>query len=484
MTVARNSLFAMTGVIVPLAITIVTLPIFISVVGAERYGAIALCWLILIYVGGADFGISQAATQRIASLGAKRPATQAKVMATAFAVSLVMAVCLGLAAWGGSHWYFSGPLDMTDAVRHELQRCTWLIGLATGIVSFSSVIYGCLVGRQEFKVAALSTMIANAGSQLIPLAVAILVSPTMPALVAATIVSRVLGSLPAALRLWNSVLRHYGLHFRRREASTLLRYGKWVMVTSFTQPILLGFDRFLIGAQLGASAVAAYTVPFQIASRLQLLPQSVLSVLFPHFAALDSAESQRNAQQYLLIFACIFAPVIVGVICLVAPLLDLWLGAQLDPRSVLVGRIILAAYWLAGLNGVASNFILARGDSRFMALLRLAQVPCYLALLFAGSWLYGLPGVAVAFGAYQAFDLAVMLWRSGVFSLALLRKIVLSGVPVVAAVLLHVWLDGWLASLLAASILCSLSAINAFFSFPLGFWRDLVGQLTRLRKAS
>ena len=45
----------------------------------------------------------------------------------------------------------------------------------------------------------------------------------------------------------------------------------WVTVTGLFGPILVILDRFAIGAVLGARAVAIYTVPFQLAQRIQIL---------------------------------------------------------------------------------------------------------------------------------------------------------------------------------------------------------------------
>jgi len=60
---ARNSLFSLAGSIIPVLITVATLPFLLSTIGAERYGALALCWLILIYAAHVLTGVGTAVTQ-------------------------------------------------------------------------------------------------------------------------------------------------------------------------------------------------------------------------------------------------------------------------------------------------------------------------------------------------------------------------------------------------------------------------------------
>ncbi len=483
MALIRNSAMSMLATAIPLVITVVTLPIFIRTIGAERYGAIALCWLILIYVGKADFGVARAATQRIAANRKAGTEAQAQIAATAVVMSFVMSALLGLGSFGAAHWYFAGPLDISETVRAELLSGAWIIGVSTFVVSFFAVVYGCLVGREEFGATSMSTLIGNSASQILPLLVAVFFSIDLYWLLAATLVARLLGALPGCRVFWRDFMRHQASRPSRFEMSQLLTYGKWVMVLSIVRPIMAMADRLLIGVQLGALAVTAYTVPFQIATRLQLIPLSVLLVLFPRLAALEPEEARRQAITFLVVFANIFAPLIVGGICLAEPLLRLWLGSALDEQSILLARIILAGVWVSGIAGVANNYTMARGDSRYAAMLRLYEFPFYLGGLYLAAEWFGLPGVAVAFVLLQVADLFFLAGRERLIGTEILLRTLASVITITIPIFLHPYLSGWTASIGAAALLCPLAAANAWIFAPPAHRARLLAALPLRRRA-
>ena len=466
MSVVKNSVVSMVGTAAPLVLTVFTLPLFLGTIGAERYGAIAICWLILTYIGRADFGVARAATQRIAACARVDEDAIPRIAATAIVLGTLMSAILGLASYAAAHWYFSGPLDMSATVRAELVSGSWLIGMCTLVVSLFAVIYGCLVGREMFNATAMSTLLVNTGSLLLPLGVAVFFTIDLYWLLVATLAARVLGALPASALFWRMFMTAPTARPSIEEAKRLLHYGKWVMVMSIARPIMLMTDRIMIGAQIGAIAVAAYAMPFQIASRLQLIPQSVLLVLFPRMAADDHAQARQRTQEYMVVFANFFAPIMVGGICMAEPLMRIWLGSDLDERSVLLARLVLAGCWISGMAGVANNFVMARGDSRFAAVLRLVQLPVYVGAMYLAAEYSGLYAVAIVFGLLQVWDLVSLSRPDRLIDLGVLKKTALSVVTVFVPILLHGVLYGWIASMLAAFVFCGVCVLNAYVFTP------------------
>jgi len=67
-SIKHSSLINLLGAVIPLLVTLLTLPFFLPLVGEFRYGALMLLWAVLGYMGVLDLGLGRAVSQRIALL--------------------------------------------------------------------------------------------------------------------------------------------------------------------------------------------------------------------------------------------------------------------------------------------------------------------------------------------------------------------------------------------------------------------------------
>ena len=475
----RNSLFTMGGVIGPVIIGLAITPILLDAIGPARYGALAISWLFLGYFGQADFGIGRAATRRIAQLGDASDAERAKVVWSAFLTILVFGGVIGLVAYGAANWFFSTSFEAEEGILAELMESVALLALCGPIVAAFGVAIGCLQGGERFSISALATFVGNVGFMVCPLIVALFYTDHMMALIGASLVGRSLGLVLALAGAWVHFLHRNPVQIDRAEVVGLLQTGKWIMVTALVGPLMIIADRFVIGAQFGAIAVAAYTVPFQAASRTLLIPVAITQVMFPKLAAMTDEEARIAHRSYVILIANLFLPLIVSLICLAEPLLRLWLGSNMDPRSVLIAQIILAGIWVNGLAHVPYSYLQARDRARFVATLHVLELPIYAALLFGLGAAYGLPGVAAAFAIRCLIDFVGLLIGSKAGLMSLGRHLLVP-IPLIAIPLaLHDWLTGWQLPLLAALVFGGIAAIHMLRSVPTEFWQEM---LERLRK--
>jgi len=95
---------------------------------------------------------------------------------------------------------------------------------------------------------------------------------------------------------YRDVAERFGPRLILSAAAHLLKFRGWVTVTSLVSPFMVIFDRFVIGALLGAEAVAYYTVPFQIAQQFAIIPTAIASAAFPRLSAADRGEERSTAE--------------------------------------------------------------------------------------------------------------------------------------------------------------------------------------------
>ena len=478
MKVLRNSVLSIGGSLAPVAIALFTTPLLLATIGPGRYGALAIVWLLLGYFGQADFGIGRAATQRIAQLGNDGQAVARVVWSAVLAVA-AFGVVSGLLAYALSWWFFSSVFQSSDAIRTELLSSVGLIALCGPIVALFGVVNGCLQGQERFGVTSTANFVSNTCLPLFPLIAALVLSEEMQVLIAASLAARVLGLAITLGGAWFHTLRRYTIRVARSEISHLFHVGKWIMVSGLVGPLMIVTDRLFIGVSIGAVAVAAYTIPFQVASRTLLFPIGIAQVLYPRLAAMDDLDAEQASQDYTVIVAALFLPVIVALICFAEPLLKLWLGSSLDPRSIHVAQIVLAGIWINGVANVPYSYLHARGQGRFVATLHLFELPVYLVLLVLLSSQFGLFGIAAAFSIRCFIDFWGMLFGAG----AGLRQFVASAwigpVLLMAAFAVQSFETEPVTAFGLQSLVVAFAGAFALWKTPADFWTALRDRLAK-----
>ncbi len=65
-------------------------------------------------------------------------------------------------------------------------------------------------------------------------------------------------------------------------------------VTNVVGPVMVTMDRFLIGAMISITAVAYYTTPYEMVTKLWLIPAAMVGVMFPAFStSLNKTGTER-----------------------------------------------------------------------------------------------------------------------------------------------------------------------------------------------
>lgn len=414
MSVSRHTAYNLAGAILPLVVTLVTLPLYLGVIGDARYGVLAILWTLLGYMGLFDLGLGQAVNNRIAALRAATSGERAEVVWTALLLNLAVGLAGGAVLWAVGAVLFGRFLDVPGLLTHEVQAALPWMAAAFPLLLTTSVLSGALMGREEF----LATNAVRIGEgvlvQAVPLAVAVGVGHSLPELVVAVLSVRLLSGaalLGLCYRRLPMGLRPVG---SRAHVRPLLVYGGWVTVTSIVGPLLSTMDRVLIGAVAGVRAVTYYTVPFSLASRLSILPGSLASALFPRFSSpMDVDERRRLMASAMRTVAVALTPLVVVAVLLARPALVLWLGEDFALRSATVGEILLVGVWINCLAYVPYHFLQATGRPGFVARLHLLETVPYLVLLWLALGRYGIVGAAVVWTLRVAADTLVLCWASG-----------------------------------------------------------------------
>ncbi|WP_017665958.1 oligosaccharide flippase family protein [Porphyrobacter sp. AAP82] len=468
MRLLRNSLYTLTSSVLPAIISVVTIPFFVTQIGAERYGVLSIAWLVLGYFGSADFGIGRAITQRIAAMRASGEGSPSDAVCSALLAMAGFGLITAILLFIFTNWYFAGPFETYEGLRSEALKAVWILALCSIVVGLNGVLAGALMGYEEFGVLAISNAISNSVIVLFPLATAYLYSIEISYLIASALLARSLGAALLTINVWRKFFKHRLAKFSHEELKPLLGFGLWVMVSSLIGPLMLFVDRFVIGAYLGALAVAAYAIPYQIASRTLLVPVAITQALYPRFAAEDGALAKARCAEFAVFVGQFFALISIVLICLAEPLLRLWLGDLLDPRSVLVAQVLMIGFWANAIAFVPFAYLQARGNPGFTAILHTLELPVFLTLLWAFGTSFGLTGFAIAFSARCIIDCAALMQKSSILWSMQTAKLGVTAVFLSASFLVGTLSDSFVTMLVWTALLFVGVFAAMLFQMPAG----------------
>ncbi len=413
MSIRKNTAFNLAGSLIPMGLSLLTIPIYIGLVGDARYGVLSVAWLLLGYFGLFDLGLGRATAQRIASLGEQSPERMASVFWTALLMNVGLGVAGGLIIWPLASYVFRHVVSVEAVLRPELAAAIpWMI-LAVPLATLSGVLTGALEGRARFLELNAISVVSSVVTQLLPLAVAWGHGPDLAWLLPAVVLARLLTMAALFLRCRVHVFRSYAPSISRGDARELLQFGGWVTVTALVGPLMVSLDRFVIGATLGAKAVTYYTVPFQLASRSAVLPTALVSALFPRMTAAGTSDARELAARAIRSLAVVMTPLMLLGILLVDPFMRLWLGPEFASRSSLSAQILLFGFWINAFARVPFVQLQAAGKPDVVAKIHVAELVPYLLALYGGLHFWGIPGAAAVYSLRAVGDFALLAWCAG-----------------------------------------------------------------------
>ena len=466
MKLFTNSLLNLMPTIVGVIVSVITVPLYISLIGSDRYGALLVGFVLLGYFGNVDFGLGRAITQRLSSSRGGDPVEKASIVWSALIGGAGVAALGAVLVFVAANVFFGTFFEAAAGLKAEAQQASWLFALCVPVIIFTGVSSGAIVALERFGTVSAATVVGNLLSQTLPLLAAATHSADLSWLLGASVLGRLAALMMLMASMWRIYLRGQALNVSRQQLRSLFRYGSWIMVSAIISPLMVMSDRLVIGASVGAAAVVAYSVPFQIASRTALLPNSLAQALFPRLASQTQERSLALGRLSVVVSGQLYAFVVVGLVCLAGPLLKLWLGDALDARSILIGQIIIVGFWANALAYVPYTMIQASGNSRFTGIMHLAELPIYVAMLFGFGYAFGLYGIALAFSLRTTLDCAVLFVKARFLDRVTLLRLASPAIVIALALAASPLTNEWLNALVAATVLCVVLAVSSWLQMP------------------
>ena len=396
---AKNSLWNLVGGAIPLLVAVVAIPLLIKGLGTERFGALTLVWMGIGYFSLFDIGLGQALTKLVAEkLGVERPEAIARLIWTTLALMGILGVAGTAVVTLISPWLVHNALKIPPSLQHEVLLSFYLLGASIPVVIATAGLCGVLEASQRFDLINTVRIPMGLFNFLSPLLM-LLVSHTLVAIVGVLLIGRMVGCLAffwLCLRIIPSLRK---LSLDRSVLRPLIFFGGWTTITNIIGPLMVYMDRFLIGVLVSMMAVAYYTTPYEVVSRLMIIPFALMAVLFPAFSACLVQDRNRAVMLFdrgvNYIFLTLF-PITLVIVTLAEDILQIWLGQEFSQNSTAVLQWLAVGVFISSLAKVPFAIVQAVGRPDMIAKLHVVELPFYLGGL---CWLlsaYGIKGAAIA----------------------------------------------------------------------------------------
>ena len=397
-TLGKNTVWNLIGQATPALAAVFTVPILIHRLGTERFGVLTLIWLIVGYFSIFDLGLGRALTQLLADrLGRDDhdaiPPLVWTAMGLMAALGLVGTAIAAIAAPNVQH-----ALKAPASLRAETLDSIYLLALSIPLVVSTAGLRGILEARQRFDLANFVRLASGVFTYVGPV-IALLFAPSLVPITITLVIGRLATWFAYLAMCLHELpeLKHRAA-FDRSFVSPLLRFGGWMSVSNLVGPILVYLDRFLIATVIGAAAVAYYVTPFEIVTRLLLLPWAFSGALFPLIASTFASNPARSARLYsraIRLTTLALFPFVLIVIAFAHEGLALWVGESIASHSATVMRWLAFGVFMNGVVQVPFATIQAAGRPDLTARIHLIELPPYVALLWWSAHRYGIEGAAV-----------------------------------------------------------------------------------------
>lgn len=404
----RNGLYNFLGSTLPIFVSLVTIPLYLSHVGAAAYGVLSIVWMLQGYFGFFDFGLSRATANQVAKLADASPGERESIFWTA----LVLNAGLGLV--GGIVLYFFGALvighfvQAQDTLRNDVLHAMPWIAASVPITTVSGVLVGSLEGREKFGVLNIVQLVNMFVFQTLPLLASYVIGPDLRIVIPASIIGGLISVVFLAITAFSCFpIRMVGKP-KRALVKLLFGYGAWISVSNFILPIMEAADRFIISSFLGAAAVAQYNVPFNLAIRVRIIPSVISRTIFPRMSAQDSRTSLDFFEKATKLLAAILTPIVVLGIFAMGPFIHFWINPEFAMQAAPTGRILLLGIWFNSLAFIPVAYLQAQARPGVVARLQLWQIAPFLIVLWFSIHHFGLLGAAWAWTARAVID-AILL---------------------------------------------------------------------------
>lgn len=395
---ASNAFSNLMGAVIPALVALGTVPLVVKGLGEASYGVYSLVTAIVGYFAVIDINVTAGSVKYIAEFNARKD--QARIAETVFFGVIVYALLGAAGALGlfaGAGYFVTHVFSVPAALTAEAVATLRLAALGFFVGQLQSYLQSVPQSLMRYDISSRLEMAFGTGVPLLTVAVLMAGYGLFE-----VILVRVAASSVHSLILWRVTRRLLpGLRFRWPGADikrSLLGFSAYSFLSRFAALSYAYADKLIIGALVGVTGLAYFTVASTLANRILGLTYRLSGVFFPAASALAAAgELARLERIYLKATRYVVflnGAILVLVAVFAQQILRYWMNPDFARHGAVVLAVMALSQFVDSLTSLPSLVNDGMGHPRVSGMFALGRAGAGLAIVYAGVAGWGIDGAA------------------------------------------------------------------------------------------
>lgn len=412
--VVKNSFFNLLGYGIPLASAIFFIPILLKNLGTERFGLLNLIWVITGYSSLFDFGIGKSLTKIIAEkIGTNQSFLIPKIFWNSLYLMLGISLIVSITLFLVTPYIINSAFEIPNSLKPEATFALYGLIISLPIIITTAGVRGTLEAYQQFGIINIVRVFLGIFTFLGPVLVLVFIDSLFWIVIFLLFIRIIawLLYLKQVFKINNEIKTNLYSKFDYNLIRPLIKISFWITIANIVGPLMLYSDRFFISSIISATALTYYATPYEVITKLLLIPNSLATVLFPVFSATEVnnpevAKSLFNKSvkfTFLTLFPMVFLSMVFSF-----DAMNIWLGNKFANESFLVLQILSLGVLINALAYIPFNYLQGIGKPKIPAILNLIEFPIYIILLWLFIKMWGINGAALIWTIRIIFDAGIL----------------------------------------------------------------------------
>lgn len=398
----RNAWANLLGAVIPALAALGTVPLVVRGLGDASYGVYSLVTAIVGYFAVIDINVTAGSVKFLAEFNAARdaPGNRERIDETVcfgLTVYALLGLAGGIGLWCGAHWLVARVFAVPAALVPDTVAALRVAAFGFFLGQLQSYLQSVPQALMRYDIAGGIEMLFGTCVPLLTVAVLLLGHGLV-----AVILVRVAASALNCVVLWRCIRRLLpALRYRRAGAAIrreLLGFSAYACLSRFASLSYAYADKLIIGALVGVTGLAYFTVASTLANRILGLTYRLSGVFFPAASALAACgELDRLKRLYLKASRYVVflnGAVLVLVAVFSYQILYYWMNPLFARAAQVVLAVMALSQFVDSLTSLPSLVNDGMGHPRLSGMFALARAAVGLVVVYAGVAGWGIAGAA------------------------------------------------------------------------------------------